>query len=80
MLHLSPFANLVKCQKFDLENEGQGQGKNRLAPFDRICSILYRLPSNIRLRKLTHTHTHTHTVGHEDSGDDYRQNLQSRLV
>ena len=73
------FANQENCINFDLENEGQGQGVEKLdlrlstrtvrIHIGDFFSEFY-LPGNIRLCKRIHTA--------RGRSDDYRQNLQSR--
>ena len=74
------FTKLIKCQKHDLENQGQGGEKwtcaIRLDMFDSIWTIFFRI-----FATWEHTFTqkgNTHTAN--DRSDDYRQNLQSRFA
>ena len=68
------FANDIKCQKFDLENEGYGQGVkkldwqhstgNDLCYIQLVVSEFYLLGNNNLRKHDIYTHTHTHTNTH----------------
>ena len=61
------FAKQEKCQNFNLENEGQGQGVEKWDlrySTRRIPSHIgefaeFEIPGNIRLRKIIRAHTFT---------------------
>ena len=84
------FSKKIKCQKFDLENEGQGQGGKKLElrigleMFDSIYVIVFRILATRQhtfMQKDTHIYTHAHIDTHvhnERQGDVYSQNLQSK--
>ena len=82
------FSNQIKFHKFYLENKGQDHGGEkqdlrRSTRNDRfyIIDFFFRILATLEhtlCKLVTYTHTHTYTQS-DRQGDDYMQNLRSRL-
>ena len=65
------FTNKIKCQTFDLENEGEGQGgekrdwRNSTGNFElHVGEFFSEILVPMQILTHTYTHTHTHTSAH----------------
>ena len=75
------FANLIKCQNFNFENEGNGRGSRKWDSRHWTGNDRFHIGDFIRILALwEHTFTQRHTYTHnERQSADYRQNLKSDL-